>query len=770
MIFGKQTQNILGMNARNLSYIYKYNNRTNKRFADDKIFTKKFLESRGIGVAKLYHTVSSHTQLTPAFFDALPTSFVVKPNRGYAGGGIMVINSKKGRNWHTISGKKITEDQLFGLCIEILEGKYSISGTTDQVIFEEKLDPHKSFSTLTNSGLPDVRVIVFNMVPVMAMLRVPTPASDGKANMELGAIGMGIDLGTGKTTGGALKTQYITKIPNGESAIGFEVPFWDEILLACSKIQRTTKIGFLGVDLVITNSGIKVLEVNARPGLKIQVANRIPLKGRLEKVADLKVIVPEDGVEIAKTLFSASTITDDYFERRLILGTRENVLLNGEHPQSLEAKIDLLAENNIIDAKFLNESEKILDITLEPQKRLKLPVKVGQVDDADLILAGKYLKDFYIDPGKLYIHKNLAEISSAKIDTKKLLSIDKRICDLDREIKLLSYLNPQNLETQKQLFFEHKTYQPQFQYRDLKINTSDLRNELRKIPIVNHELFPLYKKKIQELNHRLDLLDSIDSVRLGDFSKKVFGGVSRTLYQEALKFVKHNEEKHKIDPSEEFDLKKSIEILEEFLKKHNLGHWKLKILEDAVVDIQVTKKDTILLKKGAKFQENRLKALLVHEIGTHVFRYENGKRQPLELLARGTAGYLKTEEGLAVWNQNQLKLALGEKYLTPAYLIIAIYMAGKMGFVDLYHYLLSTFKITEELAWKLCVKTKRGLKNTEIRTTFTKDAIYFAGNKEVERFVKNGGTIEELYTGKIGIADLSIIKKIPDLKSAKFLI
>jgi len=123
-----------------------------------------------------------------------------------------------------------------------------------------------------------------------------------------------------------------------------------------------------------------------------------------------------------------------------------------------------------------------------------------------------------------------------------------------------------------------------------------------------------------------------------------------------------------------------------------------------------------------------------------------------------------------VWNQNKLKLALGEKFLTPSYLIIAIYMAGKMGFVDFFHYLLTTFKISEELAWKLCVKTKRGLKNTEIRTSFTKDVIYFSGNREIERFVKHGGSIEELYVGKIGISDLAIVKKIPDLKSAKFLI
>lgn len=251
-------------------------------------------------------------------------------------------------------------------------------------------------------------------------------------------------------------------------------------------------------------------------------------------------------------------------------------------------------------------------------------------------------------------------------------------------------------------------------------------------------------------------------------SNRIFGTVSKSLYQAALQFIQKNPLKE--DLSKEFDTKKTIEILNTFLKKHQLSHWKIKILEDSVADIQVTKRDSILLKKGSKFQENRLQALLVHEIGTHVFRFENGKRQPLRILERGTAGYLKTEEGLAIWNQNNLNLELGEKSLTPAYLIVAIYMAGKMNFVDLFHYLKNTFDLTDDLAWKLCVKSKRGLKNTDLKTAFTKDSVYFSGLREVERFVKKGGEIKDLYIGKIGIADLPLIQKVENLSPAKFLL
>jgi len=364
MFFSKKSSGILGMNARNLLYISKYNSLASKKFADDKIFTKHFLESRGIGVAKLYHVIKSHQQLTSDFFDILPNQFVVKPNRGFAGGGIIVIKERKKNYWITASGKRIDDEQLFRNCIDILEGKYSISGVHDQIIFEEKLDPHPDFRSLTEVGLPDVRVIAFNMVPTIAMLRVPTNESDGKANMELGAIAMGIDIGSGKTTGAAYYSNYIKRMPNGQSAVGFQIPYWNDILHAVAKIQSVTKIGFLGVDLVITKTGLKVLEINARAGLKVQIANRVPLRARLEKISDIKVVTPEDGVEVAKTLFSttSSVIREESKPEKPIIGIMEPVILYGDKPQNLYAQIDLLAEENSISEKYFDAS--VMDLSI----------------------------------------------------------------------------------------------------------------------------------------------------------------------------------------------------------------------------------------------------------------------------------------------------------------------------------------------------------------------------------------------------------------------
>jgi alpha-L-glutamate ligase-like protein/uncharacterized protein (TIGR02421 family) len=766
MNFFQKVSGILGINSRNLDYISKYNSSEHKKFADNKIFTKHFLESRDIGVARLYHVVGKHTQLTSDFFASLPETFVIKPNRGYGGGGILVIVRKKGNYWITASGKKLNEEYLYRHGIAILDGKYSISGMSDTIIFEEKLEPHPDFRKLTEVGLPDIRIIVFNMVPVIAMLRVPTYESEGKANMEVGAVALGIDIGTGKTTGGAYYSQFIKKLPNGHSAIDFQVPFWDEILFAASKIQNVTGIGFVGVDLVITKTGIKVLEINARSGLKIQIANKIPLKNRLEKVADLKVLVPEDGVDVAKTLFSQKGTPDISSQDKPIIGITEHVVLNSEKPQTIVARIDLTADKNILTSEYYENS--MLDVSIAG-KRIKLPVQKGKVKNEDLVLAGKFLTDFYIDPNKKSA-KHAPEILTSHLDEKMIKNIDEKICKIDEQIKLLSYINPRNLEEQKALFLSNPEFSPRFSYREADLDFESMKRDIKRLPEVSHWMYSLFSEKIKEIERKIDLIQSVGTKDFSTFSEHVFGTVTESTYRMALQYIKQHGEKNLPDESELLDMKIAQNMLQDFLKAHKISHWKLKEIEDSVADIQVTKRNIILLKKGATFRKNRLQALLVHEIGTHVFRFENGKLQPFRIFERGTAGYLKTEEGLAIWNQNSIGLTLGEKFLKPAYQVVAIHLAKKMSFCDLFHFFQDTYDLRDDLAWRLCVKAKRGFSDSAQLGAFTKDHIYFTGHREIEKFLKKDGKIEDLYMGKIKIEDLKIIRKLEDLKPAKFLL
>ena len=121
----------------------------------------------------------------------------------------------------------------------------------------------------------------------MAMLRFPTKSSDGKANLQQGAIGVGIDLATGTTTTAVLgKNKIIEYVPGTRLLLsGIKIPYWNDILKLAVRAQEISGLGFLGADIAIDKSHgpVMVIELNARPGLSIQIANLAGLKERLKK-------------------------------------------------------------------------------------------------------------------------------------------------------------------------------------------------------------------------------------------------------------------------------------------------------------------------------------------------------------------------------------------------------------------------------------------------------------------------------------------------------
>ena len=168
----------------------------------------------------------------------------------------------------------------------ILSGLYSLSGQSDTAIIQSKIDKHPIFDNYSYGGIPDIRVIVFEGYPVMSMVRLPTKSSDGRANLHQGAIGAGINLADGSTNNAVIKNQVIDVHPDtGHKLVGLKLPFWREILELAAQCYDMVELGYLGADIVLTpDRGPILLELNARPGLGIQIANLAGLVPRLEKI------------------------------------------------------------------------------------------------------------------------------------------------------------------------------------------------------------------------------------------------------------------------------------------------------------------------------------------------------------------------------------------------------------------------------------------------------------------------------------------------------
>jgi alpha-L-glutamate ligase-like protein len=123
----------------------------------------------------------------------------------------------------------------------------------------------------------------------MAMVRLPTRASDGKANLHQGAVGAGIDMSSGETLAGVLENDVVDEHPDtGALVAGVRIPHWDFILESAARCYEVTELGYLGVDMVIDRDlGALILEMNARPGLNIQIANCTGLATRIARIDEI---------------------------------------------------------------------------------------------------------------------------------------------------------------------------------------------------------------------------------------------------------------------------------------------------------------------------------------------------------------------------------------------------------------------------------------------------------------------------------------------------
>lgn len=296
------------------------------------------LLNEGISTPNVYGILTSLEDVNHFNWNHLKKDFVIKPTNGHAGKGVVAFEKKSGSDWIDVVGNRWSQEELKIHCYDILEGQYSSHGAKPKVIIEERIIPHSTLMRYSYRGTPDLRVVVFNSVPVMAYLRLPTKESEGRANQSQGALGVGIDIGTGLTTyAAANKTQLIKYLPDTQIELrNIQIPFWRETLLTAVKAANAAKLVYGGVDLFLhQEKGPMVVELNYRPGLSIQIANQAGLRKRMEKVADIDVLNPKHGVRIAQALFAENYFeTDD--EKRPIIGHNEEIIVYGDNGSQRE--------------------------------------------------------------------------------------------------------------------------------------------------------------------------------------------------------------------------------------------------------------------------------------------------------------------------------------------------------------------------------------------------------------------------------------------------
>ncbi len=278
---------ILGINSRNTNLIFPLNPRANYALVDNKALTKKLCESQHIPAPRTYALIQRFGDIKKSTDPLLGLpSFVIKPTHGAGGRGVLAIAQRSGKGFKNTKGELFSLEQIEYHISTILSGLYSLSGHPDQAMIEKLIEPHPAFKGLTVAGTSDIRIVIYKTTPIMSMLRLPTRASQGRANLHQGAAGVGIDLETGITYGGVWRDRAFDVHPDtGASLEGVTIPMWEDMLTIATQLSLAIGLQYVGVDVLLdAEDGPLILEANARPGLSIQIANRCGLWQKINEI------------------------------------------------------------------------------------------------------------------------------------------------------------------------------------------------------------------------------------------------------------------------------------------------------------------------------------------------------------------------------------------------------------------------------------------------------------------------------------------------------
>ncbi|MFV2016891.1 MAG: sugar-transfer associated ATP-grasp domain-containing protein, partial [Candidatus Heimdallarchaeota archaeon] len=292
LLYSKQ-DDPLTLLIRNREFISKYNQKILFPIVNKFTLKEQFEEWR-VPSPELLGIISDENDL-PQLMSRLASEeifvkgFVIKPSQSFGGRGILVVKERDLNNNFHIGNEIYHPIALEKHVRSVIQGEFMTSNTgsdNDLVIIEELVNCYNELQKISY-GLPDIRIIVFRGIPIMAMARLPTSESGGKANLKQGAIGAGIDIITGKFFQAQYKGNSVIKHPDtGNKIVGFQFDseLWKEILSVSCLAQKSTGLGYAGVDIVIDslNQRVLVLEVNKRPGLEIQNINNASLLNRFK--------------------------------------------------------------------------------------------------------------------------------------------------------------------------------------------------------------------------------------------------------------------------------------------------------------------------------------------------------------------------------------------------------------------------------------------------------------------------------------------------------
>ena len=277
---------VLGINRRNRDYV-ENSGGVRRQQVDDKQLCKTILAKNNLPHVPSLFVVETRRDIN-TFWDILyqHKAVAIKPAQGSGGSGLMLLLVDDQNNIKSKGGNKVPRDEIIFHLMGILNGDFSNGNMADKALVEPIIKDDESICRIhEDSGLSDIRIVVYKGIMQMAMLRLPCVESGGAANLHAGGIGCGIDLESGHCSYAVRYDKPIGFHPDtGYRLANIKTPYWGQISTMMGSLNDMFQMNYLGIDLVIDERrGPLLLEVNARPGLAVQIANKSGLRGLLSE-------------------------------------------------------------------------------------------------------------------------------------------------------------------------------------------------------------------------------------------------------------------------------------------------------------------------------------------------------------------------------------------------------------------------------------------------------------------------------------------------------
>ncbi len=357
-------------------------------------------------------------------------------------------------------------------------------------------------------------------------------------------------------------------------------------------------------------------------------------------------------------------------------------------------------------------------------------------------------------------------------EIRRLKALDRQIVEIATWLSPAKLLNPtmpsrrRAWEAFRLAFRRGRVIDPFFEYLPLpREDMARTARAVRALDLGDTEVDAIFRGQIREIELQLEMLEARGTARFGEVTAELYGLPDAEIQALARGILCGTVELESApdiddDKGERLNAWAMADAMRDALGRMEIEGWKVVVLGEMSARMSVSARHKeVRIKSDSAFSLPDRDRLIVHELGTHVQRACNGFATGLLNLGLGLPGYMATEEGLASWMEQKHGLLRRSMTIIYAYRALGAHLAHHHSFADTFQGLLDV-GASPEIAWDVTLRVKRGLTDTSRLGGNPKDFVYLQGHLLVTRFLKEGGSEEDLFMGKVAIDQIPMVKSI----------